>query len=139
MVAVVGRNAEAKARDSGRIILERVRRGGFELAESLVECIGAGDVTAGLPRPATELFEVMLRVTVRDRRREAVERFCREIAPLVTSGPSGIAGYAAGRPAARPAFAYWPTLIPRDLVSASVNVRTASEWAGAGGGDSSHN
>ena len=35
---------------------------------------------------------------MRDPDRAAVERFCRELAPLVTSGPPGIAGYAAGRP-----------------------------------------
>ena len=52
-----------------------------------------------------------MRITVRDPDRRAVERFCRELAPLVTSGPPGIAGYAAGRPVARPAFGYWPALL----------------------------
>jgi hypothetical protein len=60
--------------------------------------------------------EVMLRVAVSDPRREAVERFTKEFAPLVTSGPAGLAGYASGRSAVRPMFAYWPTLVPRDLV-----------------------
>jgi hypothetical protein len=131
LVAVVGKNAEAKARDAGRIVIDRVRRAGFELADTLVECIGAGDLVPGSLRPSGEIFEVMLRVTVRDPRREAVERFCREMAPLVTAGPSGIAGYATGRPSARPAFAYWPTLVPRDLVPAIVQVRRAEEWAPA--------
>src|SRR5262249_60846465 len=44
MLAVVGRKAEAKAHAAGWIVLERVRRAGFELADSLVECIGAGGV-----------------------------------------------------------------------------------------------
>ncbi len=39
-------------------------------------------------------------MTVRDPDRTAVERFCRELAPLVTSGPPGIVGYASGRPIA---------------------------------------
>jgi hypothetical protein len=132
MVAVVGRDAEAKARASGRMVLERVRRAGFELAESLVECLGAGDVAPGVVRPASTPFEVVLRVTVRDPRRDAVERFCKELAPLVTAGPPGIAGYATGRPSARPAFAYWPTLVPRDRVPAEVEVRPAWEWLRAG-------
>jgi len=72
---------------------------------------------------------VVLRVSVRDPRRAAVERFCREIAPLITSGPPGIAGYAHGRPSARPAFGYWPALVPRELVPARVVLRTAAEWA----------
>ena len=130
MVAVVGRDAEAKARAAGRIVLERVRRAGFDLAETLVECLGAGDVVPGVavavPRPAPT--EVVLRLSVRDPRRAAVERFCRELAPLVTSGPPGIAGYAAGRPSARPAFGYWPTLVPRGLVPGRIEVRPAADW-----------
>ena len=131
MLAVVGRDAEAKARAAGAIVLERVRRAGVQLADSLVECLGAGDVAPGVIRPATPPFEVVLRVTVRDPDRAAVERFCRELAPLITSGPPGLAGYAAGRPSPRPAFGYWPALVPRSLAEdrTRVDVRTAAEWA----------
>jgi hypothetical protein len=132
MLAVVGRDAEAKARAAGAVILERVRRAGFPLADTLVECFGAGDVAPGVVRPAMPPFEVVLRVTVRDPDRHAVERFCRELAPLVTAGPPGIAGYAAasGRPTPRPAFGYWPALVPRSLGEerVRVEVRTAAEW-----------
>jgi hypothetical protein len=127
MVAVIGRDAVRKARESGRIVLERVRRAGFELADSLVECLGAGDVVPGVIVPAEPPREVVLRITVRDPRREAVERFCRELAPLVTAGPPGIAGYASGRPSPRPAFGYWPTLIPRELVNETVTIHQATE------------
>ncbi len=132
MLAVVGRHAESKARAAGRIVLERVRQAGFTLAESLVECLGAGDLVPGVLRPASPPFEVVLRVTVRDPNRTAVERFCRELAPLVTSGPPGIAGYASGRPSPRPAFGYWPTLVPKSIVPANVAVRPASEWNSLG-------
>ncbi len=50
MVAVVGRNAEAKARAAGELVLERVRRAGVTLSASLVECLGAGDVAPGVLR-----------------------------------------------------------------------------------------
>jgi hypothetical protein len=131
MLAVVGRDAEAKARAAGSMILERVARAGFPLADSLVECFGVGDVAPGVVRPPSPPFEVVLRVTVRDPDRAAVERFCRELAPLVTSGPPGIAGYAAGRPSPRPAFGYWPALVSRSLAEerVKVDVRTAAEWA----------
>ncbi len=131
MLAVVGRAAEAKARAAGALILERVRRAGVTLADSLVECLGAGDVAPGVVPPASPPFEVVLRVTVRDPERAAVERFCRELAPLVTAGPPGIVGYAAGRPSPRPAFGYWPALLPRSLAEprTRVDVRTAAEWA----------
>jgi hypothetical protein len=131
MLAVVGRDAAAKARASGAMIIERVRRGGFELAESLVECLGAGDVAPGVVLPSAPPFEVVLRVTVRDGRREAVERFCRELAPLITSGPPGLAGYASGRPSPRPAFGYWTSLVPRGLVEdrIQVDVRSGTDWS----------
>jgi hypothetical protein len=129
MLAVVGRDAEKKARAAGAVILERVRRAGFSLADSLVECFGGGDVVPGVVRWGESPWEVILRVTVRDGDRRAVERFCRELAPLVTSGPPGIAGYAAGRPTPRPAFCYWPALLPRSLVEAKFAVRTAAEWS----------
>lgn len=131
MLAVIGREAEAKARAAGRIVLERVKRAGFELADTLVECLGAGDVVPGVQPLRTLPNEVVLRVSVRDPRRAAVERFCREIAPLITAGPPGIAGYASGRPSARPAFGYWPALVPKELVPAHVEVRAASEWGRA--------
>ena len=129
MVAVVGRDAVAKARAAGRLVLDRVRRAGFVTADSLIECLGAGDVVPGVGAPREPPFEVVLRVSVRDSRRAAVERFCRELAPLVTSGPPGIAGYATGRPTPRPAFGYWPTLVPRELVPPRVEVRSAADWS----------
>ncbi len=131
MLAVVGRDAEAKARAAGRLILDRVRRAGYSLADSLVECLGAGDVACGVVRPGSAPYEVVLRVTVRDPDRAAVERFCRELAPLVTAGPPGIVGYAAGRPSPRTAFGYWPALVPRELAEANVRleVEAAAEWA----------
>jgi Acyclic terpene utilisation family protein AtuA len=133
MLAVVGRDAEAKARAAGNVVLERVRRAGFELADSLVECLGAGDVAPGVLPPERPPLEVVLRVTVRDPRHAAVERFCRELAPLVTAGPPGIAGYATGRPSPRPAFGHFPALVPRPLAEADarLEVRPAPEWAAA--------
>lgn len=128
ILAVVGRDAAKKARAAGAIVLDRVRRAGFELADSRVECLGAGDVVPGVVPVGEGTWEVVLRITVRDPRRSAVERFCRELAPLITAGPPGIAGYAAGRPTPRPAFGYWPALVPASLVDAEVEVRPATQW-----------
>jgi hypothetical protein len=89
-----------------------------------------GDGVPGLHSLPAGLREVMLRVAVRDPRREAVERFTAEFAPLITSGPPGVAGYASGRGAVRPVFAYWPALVPRDLVTPRVRVRSAKDWLG---------
>ena len=55
MLAVVGRDAEKKARAAGAMLLERVRRSGFTFADSLVECFGAGDVVPASAQPARAL------------------------------------------------------------------------------------
>ncbi len=124
---VCGRDAASKARACGQMILDRVKQGGYVLDAALIETLGAGESAPGF-KPTGEVREVMLRVSVRDRRREAVERFTKEIAPLITSGPPGLAGYATGRPAVRPVLAYWPALVPKELVTPKVEVRKASEW-----------
>jgi len=112
-------------------VLARVARAGFTFDESLVECLGAGDIVPQVIRASESPYEVILRVSVRHEDRAAVERFCREFAPLVTSGPPGIVGYASGRPMPRPALGYWPALLPRSLVSPMVEINTASAWAAA--------
>ena len=126
MLGVVGRDAEKKARAAGAIVFERVRRAGYTLADGLVECLGSGDVAPGVLKPKEPPFEVVLRITVRDSDRAAVERFCRELAPLITAGPPGIVGYASGRPSPRPAFGYWSALVPRDLAEGQVRSEVRS-------------
>ena len=59
---------------------------------------------------------------VRDPDRAKVDRFGKELAPLVTSGPPGVTGFAGGRPQAREVLGYWPALIAKDLVHPVVTV-----------------
>ncbi len=120
-LTIFGRNAIEKARRCGEVVRERVRRAGYELEGFEIETLGAGACAPGmLPRP--ELLETVLRLAARDPRVEAVERFCRELAPLVTSGPQGVTGFSAGRPRPSPVFGYWPCLIPRERVSVEVEI-----------------
>lgn len=121
-LAVFGPDAADKASRCGEMLLERVRRSGFDLERANIERLGAGDVVPGVSAPPVNLHEVMLRVSVWDRRREAVERFTKEFAPLVTSGPPGVTGYTTGRPPVREVFAYWPTLIDRQAVRPFVQI-----------------
>jgi hypothetical protein len=127
---VYGPDCREKAEACGRIILERCKLAGFELARTHVELLGFG---GGVPgawfwRKYQSPGELVLRVAAHDPRREAVECFARQFAPLITSGPAGLAGYAAGRPQVRPVFAYWPTLVAKRLVQSVVDVKTAREW-----------
>jgi hypothetical protein len=111
----------AKARRCGEMILERLRRAGAEPEHSNIECLGAGECRV-LPRTPIRPPEVVLRVSVRDSRRAVVERFTRELAPLVTSGPPGVTGYTGGRPPVREVFAYWPALVAQDAVRPEVRL-----------------
>lgn len=63
-----------------------------------------------------DVAEVLLRIAVRSEDKKAVERFTREMPPLVLSGPPGISGYAGDRPGAQEIYAYWPTLVSRKAV-----------------------
>jgi hypothetical protein len=119
---IFGPGAADKARKCGAMILERVRRAGFELEQSHIEALGAGDCVPGVVRAEREPPEVMLRVSVRDNRKAAVERFTKEFAPLVTSGPPGVTGYTTGRPAVREVFAYWPALLAKTAVQAEMRI-----------------
>ena len=54
-----------------------------------------------------------------------VERFTKELAPLVLTGPPNVTGFAGGRPRVQEIVAYWPALIPKRLVSPIVEIAEA--------------
>jgi hypothetical protein len=121
-LVIFGPDAGGKARRAGRMILDRLKRAGVELAHTNIETLGAGDCVPGVVSTRGEPAEVVLRVAVRDPRRSAVERFTKEFAPLVTSGPPGVTGYTTGRPPVREVFAYWPALVKKTAVRAEVRL-----------------
>ena len=120
-LVIAGPGAAAKARLCGEMLLDRLKRVGIVPDHSLIECLGAGACTPGV-LPAADPPEVVLRVAIRDASKAKVERFTKEFAPLVTSGPPGVTGYTTGRPAVRETFAYWPALIAKDAVQPRVQL-----------------
>jgi hypothetical protein len=121
-LVLLGPDAVAKARLAGQMILQRLARAGVTPERSNIEVLGAGDVVPGVIGAASEPPEVVLRVSVHDGRKAAVERFSKEFAPLVTSGPPGVTGYTTGRPPVREVFAYWPALVAKNAVTPEVRV-----------------
>jgi hypothetical protein len=121
-LVILGPGAVAKAQRSGTMMTERLRRAGVVPERHLIETLGAGACVPGVLKDVPEPAEVVLRVTVQDARREVVERFTKEFAPLVTSGPPGVTGYTTGRPPVRELFAYWPALIDKRAVTPSAEV-----------------
>ena len=120
-LVIAGPNAVVRARRSGQILLEKLKRSGISFAQSHIEVLGAGDSLPGV-LPIADPPEVVLRVAVRDPNKAAVERFTKEFAPLVTSGFAGTTGYTTGRASVRETFAYWPALIAKSAVPAMIDL-----------------
>lgn len=116
-------DAAAKARAASRILRERLDRLGLAFDRVLVEMVG-WDATHGplAGEPPRDLPEVQLRVGVRGPDRAAIERFTREIAPLVLTGPPSVTGFAGGRPRVQEIVAYWPALVDRTVVEPHLSV-----------------
>jgi hypothetical protein len=116
-------DAYAKAREADRVLRSRLRSLGLAFEEVLTEFVGASAThgpLAGPPSP--DLPEVQLRVGVRSSDRAAVERFTRELAPLILNGPPSVTGFAGGRPKVEEVVAYWPALVPKREIQAMVRV-----------------
>ncbi len=111
-----------KAREADRIVRSRLACLGLAFDEIYTEFFGV-NACHGAAAPALEdPPEVQLRIGVRGRDGGAVERFTRELVPLVLSGPPGATGYGEGRPAVREVIAYWPALVPRSEITHRVEV-----------------
>ena len=51
-----------------------------------------------------------------------IERFTKEIAPLILTGPPSVTGFAGGRPKVEEIMAYFPALIPKSLITPKVEI-----------------
>lgn len=123
-VTLSGPRALDKARLAADIVWKRLARAGVEFAagDRVEEYLGVAGVLPGILAPPAEPPEVVLRLAVRDAERAKVERFGKEIAPLVTAGPPGVTGFAGGRPKPQEVVAYWPALLDRHEVEPRLDV-----------------
>jgi len=125
-LTVAGPDAVPKARVCADALWGRLRRAGFEYEETRTELVGVDSCHGPIAPAPAQVNEVVLRVGVRDADRSKVDRFGRELAPLITSGPPGVTGFAGGRPKAAEVLGYWPALIPKRLVQPVVSVETVA-------------
>lgn len=117
-------DALEKARLADRVLRERLDRLGLRFERVLSEFVGAGATHGPLAgaNAGADAPEVEYRIGVRDADRRKVERFSREIVPLVLNGPPSVTGFAAGRPKAEEIVAYWPALVDKRVVQPKVEV-----------------
>jgi hypothetical protein len=114
-------NALERARAADAILRKRLELLGLEFEEIRTEFVGY-NACHGPLAPPVDPPEVMLRIGVRSHDYAAVERFSKEIAPLILTGPPGVTGFSGGRPKPSEVIAYFPTLIPKDVVTAEVTI-----------------
>ena len=114
--------AQDKARLADRVLRERLKNLGLRFDQIHTEFLGASATHGTLAGTIADVPEVQLRIGVRGGDRTAVERFTRELAPLVLNGPPSVTGFAGGRPKVEEVVAYWPALIDKRVVSTSVEV-----------------
>ena len=116
-------DAYAKAKAADKILRARLDRLGLHFDQILTEFVGANATHGPLAGdPPVDLAEVQLRVGVRGNDRTAIERFTKEIAPLILTGPPAVTGFAGGRPKVEEIVAYWPALIPKGEIQSRVEI-----------------
>ena len=115
-------DALEKAQLADKVLRQRLDRLGLKFDRVLTEFVGANATHGRLAGDQRSAAEVQLRFGVRGSDRAAVERFTREIAPLVLNGPPTVTGFAGGRPKVEEIVAYWPALIDKSVVKTSVEI-----------------
>ena len=114
--------ALAKAKAADRIVRQRLADLGLTFEEIYTEFLGVNACHGPVAQPMADYPEVQLRIGVRGQDRKAVDRFTRELIPLVLNGPPSATGFGDGRPPVREIVAYWSALVPRDEIQTRVEV-----------------
>ncbi len=115
--------AYEKAQAADKILRARLEKLGLKFDVILTEFVGVSAThghLAGDPPP--DIPEVQLRFGVRGQSRADVERFTKELAPLILTGPPAVTGFAGGRPKVEEIMAYFPALIPKSLIETTVEI-----------------
>jgi hypothetical protein len=115
-------DALEKAQLADRVLRERLDNMGLRFDQVLTEYVGVSATHGPLAGVTTEAPEVQWRIGVRSPDRKTVERFTREIAPLVLNGPPTVTGFAGGRPKVEEIVAYWPALVDKSVVQTQVEL-----------------
>lgn len=114
--------ALTKAKAADKILRKRLENLNLHFDEIRTEFVGynATHETLAPEMDEDKINEIMLRIAVRSKDYKSVERFGKEIAPLILTGPPSVTGFAGGRPKPSEVVAYWPALIPKKLVKPEV-------------------
>jgi hypothetical protein len=115
-------DAFGKAKAADLILRQRLYDLDLVFEEVRTEFVGVNACHGPIAPISAEHNEVMLRLGVRTKDFSAAERFGKEIAPLILTGPPSVTGFAGGRPKPSEVISYWPALIPKTALTANVIV-----------------
>lgn len=115
-------DAMEKAQVADRVLRERLDNLGLKFDQVLTEFVGATSCHGSLAGDGRDAPEVQFRIGVRGKNKADVERFTREIVPLVLNGPPSVTGFAGGRPKVEEIVAYWPALLDKRAVTTAVRI-----------------
>lgn len=118
-------DALKKAKIGGEILLKRAENLGIHFMDTNIEFVGLNACNEDLElvnMNQQDLNEVQLRISVHGDSKEDLDRFGKEIAPLILTGPSGVTGFAGGRPKASEVVAYWPALLDKKAATPNVTI-----------------
>jgi hypothetical protein len=116
--------ALTKSRAADTILRKRLENLNLKFTEIRTEFVGYNSCHGPLAKQLNEddINEIMLRVAVRSDDYNSVERFGKEIAPLILTGPPAVTGFAGGRPKPSEVVAYWPALIIKKFITPVVEI-----------------
>jgi hypothetical protein len=115
-------DALEKARRADQILRARLSNLGLRFDEIRTEFLGYNSSHGPLAHEIKDPNEVVLRIGVRDSNYDTVERFGKELAPLILTGPPAVTGFAGGRPKPKEVISYWPALMPKSAVTPEVAI-----------------
>jgi hypothetical protein len=115
-------DALEKAKSADAILRTRLSDLGLRFEEIRTEFLGYNSCHGPLALSQHEPNEVVLRIGVRSTDHDTVERFGKELAPLILTGPPAVTGFAGGRPKPKEVISYWPALLPKGAVAPKVSI-----------------
>lgn len=116
-------DALKKAVKGNEILLKRAENLKLKLDKVHADLIGyngCDEKNIVVNSTTAELDEVQLRFSATSASEQDLNRLGMELAPLILTGPSGVTGFAGGRPKASEIIAYWPALLNKKAVSPRV-------------------
>ncbi|VAX22413.1 3-hydroxy-3isohexenylglutaryl-CoA:acetate lyase, partial [hydrothermal vent metagenome] len=114
-IIISGDNALQKAEIFAKAFWTRIN---LEFEKTNTEFIGYNACQKSMVKEI-EPNEVLLKLSVYDNDKNKLSEFSKGIAPLILSGPPGVA-VTGGRPRIQNVMSYWPTLISKELITARV-------------------